>query len=88
MLSFDKLRACPVLDTGTNGSLLIAFVVSLSNHALVRLHQNFPRLGARMGLAAIIAPNTLTGADFRGFSPGTPRQCLRFKLQFEPRSHE
>jgi hypothetical protein len=66
--SFDKLRARPVLDTGANGSLLIAFVVSLSNHPAVRLHQNVPRLGARVGVAAIITQNTSTGAAFRAIN--------------------
>ena len=28
--SFDRLRACPGLDPGTNGKLLIPFVVMLS----------------------------------------------------------
>jgi hypothetical protein len=35
--SFDRLRACPVLDTGTNGNLLSPFVVSLSNHRQIGL---------------------------------------------------
>ena len=40
--SFDRLRACPGLDPGTSGKLLIPFVVSLSNHERNTLIQRFP----------------------------------------------
>ena len=44
--SFDRLRACPGLDPGTNGKLLIPFVVMLSaveasNHERNPLIQRF-----------------------------------------------
>ena len=82
--SFDKLRACPGLDPGTNGKLLLPFMASLSNHERYQLSQCFPKLIHAGTIAALSAASSfaLAQATSTGSGQTYPAKPVRIVVPF------